>query len=108
VIKQLRSALPVALIVIATSAAAYSKGSPDLILIARGSGCPVEITDRQALQQFDPWSGQFIDWQKGLATIQVNPKEFYQVFFHEVAGKTFRLRPWSAKDDLRGMVSPRP
>lgn len=81
-IKQLRSALPVALIAIVCSASAYCKGSPNLILIARGSQCPVEIRDREALQQFDPWSGQFINWQRGLATTQGNTKDSYQVFFY--------------------------
>ena len=44
---------------------AYAKGSPALILIS-GGGLPqaIEITDPASLQAFDPWLGQFADWQK--------------------------------------------
>lgn len=108
-IKQMRFAFLVALIAMACSASAYSKGSPDLILLARGSEQQVEIRDRDVLRQFDPCSGQFIDWQKGVATIQANPKEeSYQVFFYMKWPGRRSVYDRGAEDVLRGMVSPRP
>lgn len=79
---RLRSALPLALMTIVCSASGYSKGSPDLILIARGSERPLGIRDRETLKQFDPWSGQFINWQRGPAAIRGKPGDSYQIFFY--------------------------
>ncbi|PYX28458.1 MAG: hypothetical protein DMG80_16610 [Acidobacteria bacterium] len=44
---------------------AYSKGSPDLIVITGGGLIhQIDITDPATLKEFDPWQGQFADWQK--------------------------------------------
>lgn len=44
---------------------AYSKGSPDLIAITGGGLIhQIDITDPTALKEFDPWRGEFADWQQ--------------------------------------------
>lgn len=46
---------------------AYSKGSPDKIVIDGGGlSHKIEITDRATLKGFDPWSGLFIEWPRGV------------------------------------------
>lgn len=53
------------LVLLAGVPLAYSKGSPDLIVIAGGGLTQeIEITDPVALKTFDPWMGQFADWQQ--------------------------------------------
>ena len=43
---------------------AYSKGPVDLILVSGGGlNQPVEISDPEALNAFNPWVGQFADWK---------------------------------------------
>jgi len=53
------------LVLVAGVPLAYSKDSPDLILISGGGlNQPVEITDPASLKAFDPWMGQFANWQQ--------------------------------------------
>jgi len=53
------------LVLLAGAPLAHSKESPDLILISGGGLTqPVEITDPASLKAFDPWMGQFADWQQ--------------------------------------------
>ena len=53
------------LVLLAGVPLAYSKGSPDLILVSGGGLThPVEITNRGELIAFDPWNGQFADWRQ--------------------------------------------
>jgi len=48
---------------------AYAKGPVDLILIAGGGlSQPISITDTSSLQSFNPWVGQFADWQQEAIT----------------------------------------
>lgn len=45
---------------------AYAKGSPERIVITcRCLPHEIEITDAATLKLFDPWSGQFADWNSG-------------------------------------------
>ena len=70
-------------IVFGGAAAAYSKGSPDKIVISGGNiGRPLEITDRQLLKAFDPWGGQFIDWAKGCVAAPADQSQSYEVLFY--------------------------
>jgi len=61
------------------SPAAYSKGSPDKILI-KGEGLThaIEITDRETLKSFDPWVGQFIDWTRQRLSGPVDKEHTYK------------------------------
>jgi hypothetical protein len=53
------------LVLVAGVPLAYSKGSPGLILVSGGGlNQPVEITDPASLKAFDPWMGQFANWQQ--------------------------------------------
>src|SRR5882724_8565291 len=53
------------LVLLAAASFAYGKGSPDMILISGGGLLqPIEITDSASLNAFDPWRGQFADWQQ--------------------------------------------
>ena len=62
---------------------AYSKGSPDKIIIkVAGVSDKTEITDRTTLKGFDPWSGQFIDWPKGIVANSPAGDATYEVFFY--------------------------
>jgi hypothetical protein len=55
----------VLLLLFAVVPLAYSKGSPELILVSGGGlAQPLEITDPSLLKAFDPWSGQFAEWQE--------------------------------------------
>jgi hypothetical protein len=59
------SRIVLVLLVLAGVQFAYCKGSPDLIVITGGGLIhQIEITDPVALQGFDPWQGQFADWQQ--------------------------------------------
>src|SRR5882672_1025788 len=53
------------LLLLASAHVAFSKGSPDLIVISGGGLTrQIEITDPSTLKAFDPWQGQFADWRK--------------------------------------------
>jgi hypothetical protein len=62
---------------------AYCKGSPDEIII-KGGGVShtIEITDRATLKGFDPWSGQFIDWPRGIVAKPPTGGATYEVSFY--------------------------
>jgi hypothetical protein len=64
------------------SSSVFAKGSPDEIVLLRDHAKPVEVTDRELLKQFDPWSGQFIDWAKGLLAAPVDQSHVFEVFFY--------------------------
>jgi len=64
-----------------------AKGSPDKIIVTRGGLVrPVEITERETLQGFDPWMGRFIDWSKGPVGSPIagssDQAQIYEVFFY--------------------------
>jgi hypothetical protein len=64
--------------------AADAKGKPDKIAIRGGKfPRPIEITDREILQGFDPWTGQFIDWPRGIAAKPPNWQHAFEVFFYQ-------------------------
>ena len=70
-------------VVLGSSQYAYSKGSPDKIIIKGNSlRQPIEITDRAMLKGFDPWSGQFIDWPGGIVASQPAADATYEVSFY--------------------------
>lgn len=83
-LKHKPSAFLVSLILLICSCATYySKGAPDKIVM-RGDRLaqPVEMTDREILKGFDVYSGQFIDWKKGLVAAPPNQDIAYEVFFY--------------------------
>ena len=76
------SSLLIALMLVCTPAA-YPKGTPDKISIRGGKlARTVEITDRESLKSFDPWSGQFIDGDKGFVTNPPDRNQTFEVFFY--------------------------
>ena len=68
---------------------AYGKGSADRILITGGGLTqPIRITDPSSLKAFDPWGGQFADWQQQpLAGCTLRSTFFFSQVLHEVAGR---------------------
>src|SRR5882724_10327818 len=76
------------LVLLAGIPLAYSKGSPDLITISGGGLTqPIEITDSTSLKAFDPWSGQFADWQqKPLADAPCFRRSFEVLFYMKWPG----------------------
>src|SRR5574341_2521591 len=68
----LRAIVLLALITVASAPSAYPKGIPDKVIITGGKLTrPVELIDRDVLKDFNPWTGPFIDWNRGPAT---NPR----------------------------------
>ncbi|HJQ22458.1 MAG TPA: hypothetical protein VKA60_00990 [Blastocatellia bacterium] len=62
---------------------AQAKGKPDKIIVRSGKlGRPVEITDRNTLKGFDPWGGQFIDWNKGAIAEPAQKTFALEVYFY--------------------------
>jgi hypothetical protein len=73
----------VLLVLLAGVPLAYSKGPPDLILISGGGlDQPVEITDPASLKAFDPWNGQFADWQQKPLTDAPCFRRSFEVLFY--------------------------
>src|SRR5437016_1487891 len=68
---------------------AYGKGSPDLILITGGGLTqPIQITDSSSLKAFDPWSGQFADWQQeALVDVPCARRSFAVKFYMKWPGR---------------------
>ncbi len=63
--------------------AAYPKGTPDKISIRGGKlARTVEITDRESLKGFDPWSGQFVDGQRGYVANPPDRNYALEVYFY--------------------------
>ena len=60
----------------------YAKGSPDKIVISAGPANSYELTDKETLKSFDPWSGQFIDWSRGTVAAPVDVSTSCKVFFY--------------------------
>jgi hypothetical protein len=81
------------LLVLAVAPLAYSKGSPDLVLISGGGlAQPIEITDPGSLEAFDPWNGQFADWQeKPLADAPCFRRSFEVRFYMKWPGRESSL-----------------
>jgi hypothetical protein len=62
---------------------ASCKGSPALIVISGGSlAQPIEITDSDSLKAFDPWMGQFADWQQKALTDAPCFRRSFEVLFY--------------------------
>ena len=64
---------------------AFAKGSTDKITVSGpGLTTPIEITDPQILQQFNPWGDNFFDLKKGLLAISMPPEinRLYQITFY--------------------------
>ncbi len=59
---------------------AYSKGSPDQIMINR-NGVSLKIADQETLKKFDPWRGQFINWSSGQLSPPDDKGQSYEVLF---------------------------
>ena len=77
--KRLALSLIAILMLLGSSQTVFPKGSPNKISIDGGELTqPIEITDKQALKGFDPWLGQFIDWQSGIA-VNAPTAEAYHV-----------------------------
>ena len=81
------------LLVLALTPLAFSKGSPELIVISGGGlARPVEITDQSLLKAFDPWTGQFADWQeKPLADAPCFRRSFKVQFYMRWPGRESSL-----------------
>ena len=71
------------LLTIAAVPFAYGKGPVDLILVSGGGlNQPIEIADSASLNAFNPWVGQFADWnQKPLADAPCYRRSFEVLFF---------------------------
>jgi hypothetical protein len=81
--RRVSSSLLVALIVLVWAPSAYPKGSPDQITITGGGlPCPIVVTDGETLEAFDPWRGQFINWQRDPVGETPHGGEPYAVFFY--------------------------
>ena len=67
----------------------YSQGSPALIMISGGGlAQPIEISDPSQLKAFDPWVGQFADWQeKPLADAPCFRRSFAVRFYMKWPGR---------------------
>ena len=83
----------VLLVLLAGAPLAFCKGSPDLILISGGGlGQPIEITDPDSLKAFNPWIGQFADWQaKRLADAPCFRRSFEVSFYMRWPGRKSSL-----------------
>ena len=81
--KHILSMLSITLMVAACVLPVRAKGSPDKIIITGGKPAgSVEITDRNTLKRFDPWSGQFITWTKGAVPPPADQSRSFEVFFY--------------------------
>src|SRR2546430_15490684 len=78
------------LVFLAVVPLSYGKGSPDLIVISGGGlAQPVEVTDPTSLKSFDPWSGQFADWQQEpVAEAPCFRRSFEVLFYMKWPGRT--------------------
>jgi len=78
--KHLLSTLP---IILAAVSFAYAKGPVDLIVVSGGGlNQPIEIADPAALLAFNPWIGQFAEWnQKSLVDAPCYRRSFEVMFY---------------------------
>jgi hypothetical protein len=73
---------------LATIPVAYSKSSPDLILVSGdGLTAPIEITGLSSLKAFDPWNGQFADWKQKPLTDAPCFRRSMEVLFYKKWGE---------------------
>jgi hypothetical protein len=81
------------LVLLAGAPLADSKGSPALILISGGGlAQPIEVTDPALLKAFDPWMGQFADWQeKPLVDAPCFRRSFEVLFYMKWPGRKSSL-----------------
>jgi hypothetical protein len=70
-------------IVMLNWAIGYGKGPADLIIILAGRASSYEVTDTQTLQQFSPWSAEYIDWSKGMVHAPPDLSRSSKVFFYQ-------------------------
>jgi hypothetical protein len=63
-------------------ATVVAKGPVDKITVTGPEIESIEITARDALDEFDPWGRQFIDWERGLASKSPTRGEPYTVSFY--------------------------
>ncbi len=77
------------LVLLTVAPLAYSKGSPDLIVISGGGlSQSIEITDPNSLKAFDPWLGQFADWKETpLADAPCFRRSFEVLFYMKWPGR---------------------
>ncbi len=71
------------LVLLSLFTSVQAKGIPSLVVI-KGTGLqhPIEITDRQTLNEFSPWSGQFIDWKRGVVPAPTDQKPQFEVLIY--------------------------
>ena len=69
-------------IILLSGTSIYSKGAPDKIIMIGDHARYLEITDRETLEKFDPWRGQFIDWTKGPIANPADQNRSYEVLFY--------------------------
>lgn len=68
--------------------AALAKGTIELISVSGpGLDKPVEVTDRNSLEPFLPWSRTFIDWGRGIITDPAPSLQTYEVRFYLEKGQ---------------------
>src|ERR1051325_6018453 len=74
---------------LACASSAYAKGPVDLIEISGGGlPQPISITDTSSLQSFNPWVGQFADWQQeALTEVPCARRSFSVKFFMKWPGR---------------------
>ena len=60
----------------------YGKGSPDKIIIFAGGLSAFELNDSETLKKFDPWGGQFVDWDRGPVSAPADMSHSCKVFFY--------------------------
>ncbi|HBY97608.1 MAG: hypothetical protein M5U01_14270 [Ardenticatenaceae bacterium] len=81
--KHLAGLCAVIVLLLVSIAPALAKESPDKVTITGpGLASPIEITDPDIVEDFNPWKGQFIDWARGRVTDipPVDPR--YEVLIH--------------------------
>lgn len=72
---------------------AFAKGSPDKITITSpGLASPIEITDPEILNQFNPYDGQFLEKDRRYVTGTSQVDALYEVlFYYRDTGGEFRM-----------------
>ncbi len=78
---------------LALASPAAAKSPVDMITIeGQGLPHPIEITDAESLEPFNPWFRQFIDWKRRRIKTPPEIEETYEVYFHlNERGKIFVL-----------------
>ena len=77
------SIVPGVLLVLVLSQASLAKGIPDLVVIkSDDQSHSIEITDQETLKSFSPWTGQFIDWKKGVIAPPTQRVHKFEILFY--------------------------